>query len=148
MLNLEKESESESNWIKNELSNVSLGDKRLNWRLQDTAGKLASRPNVSINQACDDWADTKASYRLFDNKKTSAEAILGVHQARTKERMVGQKLVLVPQDTSYLDYSHHPSKEGMGPIGSEQQKLSGLVMHSSLALTPAGLPLGILSQQI
>ena len=69
MLTLEKESESESNWIKNELSNVSLGDKRLNWRLQDTAGKLASRPNVSINQACDDWADTKASYRLFDNKK-------------------------------------------------------------------------------
>ena len=148
MLTLEKESESESNWIKNELSNVSLGDKRLNWRLQDTAGKLASRPNVSINQACDDWADTKASYRLFDNKKTSTEAILGVHQARTKERMVGQKLVLVPQDTSYLDYSHHASKEGMGPIGSEQQKLSGLVMHSSLALTAAGLPLGILSQQI
>ena len=140
--------ESESEWIKDELFAVSLGDKRLNWRLQDTAEKLASRPSVSINQACDDWADTKASYRLFDNKKTTAEKILLPHQERTKARISGQKIVLAAQDTSYLDYSHHPSKEGMGPIGSEQQKLSGLVMHSSLALTPAGLPLGILSQQI
>lgn len=144
----ENESESDSNWIKNELASISLGDKRLNWRLQDTAEKLASRPTVSINQACDDWADTKASYRLFANKKTSAEKILGVHQVRTKERMAGQRVVLVAQDTSYLDYSHHPSKEGMGPIGTEQQTLSGLVMHSSLAMTPAGLPLGILSQQL
>jgi len=148
MPNLEKEAESANEWIKDELSAVALGDKRLNWRLQDTAEKLCSRPTVSINQACDDWADTKASYRLFDNKKTTAEKILLPHQKRTKERIVGQKIVLAVQDTSYVDYSHHPSKQGMGPIGTEKQHLRGLVMHSSLALTTTGLPLGIMSQQI
>lgn len=148
MPTIEKQAESDNEWIKNELSTVALGDKRLNWRLQDTAEKLASRPNVSINQACDDWADTKATYRLFDNQKTTAEKILLPHQERTKERISGQKVVLAVQDTTYLDYSHHPSKEGMGPIGTEKQHLRGLVMHSSLTLTTAGLPLGIVSQQI
>lgn len=144
----EKQKENDSEWLQNELSTVSLGDKRLNWRLKESAVKLASRPNVSINQACDDWAEAKATYRLFDNKKTTAEKILMAHQERTKERIVGQSRVLAVQDTSYLDYSHHPSKEGMGPIGTEQQQISGLVMHSTLALTTAGLPLGILSQSV
>lgn len=148
MARVETQTESDSEWIKDELSAVELGDKRLNWRLRDTAEKLASRPSVSINQACEDWADTKASYRLFNNKKASGEQILLPHQKRTKERISGQALVLAAQDTSYLDYSHHPSKAGMGPIGTEQQKLRGLVMHSSLVLTPAGLPLGVVSQQI
>lgn len=144
----EPEIENDSDWCVSELSTVSLGDKRLDWRLQDTAKKLAKHPNVSINQACDDWADSKASYRLFANKKTTAEKILKPHQEGTKVRMTGQTQVLAVQDTSYIDYSHHPSKKGMGPIGTEQQKLRGLVMHSSLAITTSGLPLGILSQQI
>lgn len=148
MPSIEKEPESDSEWIKDELSSVSLGDKRLNWRLQDTAKKLASHPNVSINQACDDWADTRATYRLFDNAKTTAAKILLPHQERTKERMRGQAMVLAVQDSSYLDYSHHPSKQGLGPIGTEQQGLRGLVMHSTLVLTSAGLPLGIVSQKI
>ncbi|MEM7132761.1 MAG: IS4 family transposase [Chloroflexota bacterium] len=135
-------------WTRDELSSVSLGDKRLDWRLQDSARKLASRPSVSINQACDDWADTKATYRLFANPKTEAEKILLPHQERTKARMAKYERCLVLQDTSYVDYSHHPSKKGMGPIGTTKQTLSGMVMHSALATTLDGLPLGTLSQQI
>jgi hypothetical protein len=135
-------------WAAHELSEVSLGDKRLNWRLLDTASKLAAHPTMSINQACDEWADTKATYRLFANKKTTAAKILAPHQARTKTRMASYARCLAIQDTSILDYSHHPSKEGMGPIGTTQQTLQGMVMHSVLATTMEGLPLGLLSQQI
>ena len=77
------------NWTAYELREISLGDKRLNWRLLDSAAKLAAKPSVSINQACDDWADTKATYRLFANEKTTMEQILAPHQQRTKERMAG-----------------------------------------------------------
>lgn len=136
------------NWTAYELREISLGDKRLNWRLLDSAAKLAAKPSVSINQACDDWADTKATYRLFANEKTTMEQILAPHQQRTKERMAGQQYCLAIQDSSYLDYSHHPSKSGMGPIGTTQQALRGLVMHSVLSVTPQGLPLGLLHQSI
>ncbi len=64
-------SASAQEWCEYELQGVSLGDKRLDWRLIDTAAKLSSQTCGSISQACDDWADTKATYRLFDNKKTT-----------------------------------------------------------------------------
>src|SRR5262245_55690610 len=135
-------------WVAYELSEISLGDKRLNWRVVDTMSKLALRPSASINQACDDWADTKATYRLFANEKTRAAAILSPHQQRTKMRMASQERCLVIQDTTLLDYSHHPSKAGMGPIGTTHQQSRGMVMHSALATTLHGLPLGLLSQRI
>jgi hypothetical protein len=135
-------------WTKYELSAISLGDQRLNWRLLASASKLAARPSVSINQACDDWADTKATYRLFANEKTTHAKILSPHQQRTQERIAGQARCLVIQDTTLIDYSHHPSKTGMGPIGTTQQQTQGLVMHSALATTLHGLPLGLVSQQM
>ena len=127
---------------------MSLGDKRLDWRLLDTGAKLAAKPGASINQACDDWADTKASYRLFDNAKTTAAKILSPHQARTGERAGGYERVLAIQDTSYLNYTHHPSKKGVGPIGTTEQTITGLVMHTTLLTTCVGLPIGIASQDI
>lgn len=145
---MKNESIESEKWIAYELSEISLGDQRLNWRLLDSAAKLAAKPSVSINQACDDWADTKATYRLFANEKTKMEQILAPHQQRTKERMTGHKTILAIQDSSYLDYSHHPRKSGMGPIGTSQQTLNGLVMHSVLSVTPQGLPLGLLDQSI
>lgn len=144
---IENEAES-GEWVEVELGEVALGDKRLDWRLLDSAAKLAARPTMSINQACEEWADTKATYRLFANEKTTHAKILGPHQERTKERMAGYARCLAIQDTTFLDYSHHPSKKGMGPIGTTQQALSGLVMHSTLVTNLDGLPLGVLSEQL
>lgn len=137
-----------TNWCATELADVNLGDKRLNVRLVDTAAKLAAQPLAPINQACDDWADTKASYRLFRNQKARHDKILLPHQQRTRERMRSYPLVLAVQDTCYLNFTSHPQTKGLGPIGTEEQNLSGLVMHSTLALTPTGLPLGILTKDI
>jgi len=142
------EYEIDLDWIAQELGEVSLGDTRLDWRLIDIATKFAAKPSLSINQACDDLADTRASYRLFDNKKTTAEKILSPHYARVSERIAGQARVLAIQDTSYLDYTHHPEKEGMGPIGTPKQGITGLVMHSTLMMSEAGTPLGLAHQAI
>jgi len=149
---MENEQLASEQWTRYELSEISLGDQRLNWRLLDSASKLALRPSVSINQACDDWADTKATYRLFANEKTTLAKILAPHRQRTQERMAGQARCLVIQDTTLLDYSHHPSTAGPrglpGPIGTTQQQMQGMVMHSALVTTRQGLPLGLLSQQM
>jgi hypothetical protein len=143
------ESSKDQQWYEYEFQGVSLGDSRLDWRLIETTSRLASQIGGSISQACDDWADTRGAYRLFANKKTTAEKIRQPHQERTRERSAEYKLILGVQDTSFLDYSHHPKKQGMGPIGSTQQrKLRGLVMHTSLIVTPEGLPIGIASQTV
>jgi hypothetical protein len=55
-------------------------------------------------------------------------------------------LVLAVQDTTYLDWTHHPHTTGLGPLASEVRQ--GLLVHSTLALTPERIPLGVLEQQV
>jgi len=136
------------NWCNEEFANVDMKDARLDSRCQTLAIALAAQPNVPINQACEDWADTKAAYRFFDNDKVTAARVLSPHQQRTVERMSKHRLVLAVQDTSFLNYTHHPKTKKTGPIGNKKKNQSGFVMHSTLALTAAGMPLGILTQQI
>jgi len=62
--------------------------------------------------------------------------------------MKGQGIVLAVQDTTGLNYTHHPKKEGMGSIGTKAPELRGLWMHSTLVLTVEGMPLGLLTQEI
>ena len=52
-----------------EFADVELKDARLNRRCAELAGQLDMNPEGSINQACEDWADTKAAYRFSPTKK-------------------------------------------------------------------------------
>lgn len=125
-----------SDWIKKELSNLSLGDKRLNARLLEIAKNLSEHHQMPINQACEDWASTKAAYRFFANEKVSAEKVLRTHQDQTQNRLRKERVILNIQDTMYLNFTHHPDKQGLGPIGTNEQNLKGLVVHGTLAVTP------------
>ena len=144
---MEESREAAQAWAANEVGDVELGDKRLNRRLVETVAQLAAQPTMSIPQACQDWAATKATYRLLDNDKVSDEKIYAAHFARTRARLVGQARVLAVQDTTLLDFSHHAQTEGLGPIGTKKQKSRGIVVHSALMLTTSGLPLGVGSQK-
>jgi len=136
------------NWCHEEFATIDLKDARLDSRCQTLAGAMSAQPNVPINQACEDWADTKAAYRFFDNDKVTSEHILSPHIQRTVGRMRKHPLVLAVQDTSFLNYTHHPKTKGTGAIGTKKQKQSGFVMHSTLSLTAEGLPLGLVTQAI
>ncbi len=137
-------------WVTQEFDGVDLADKRLDRRLIKTAQQLASSPTAFINEACGDWASTQAAYRLFDNPKASAQAILKPHIDATVKRMAAQGgPVLAIQDTVFFSYGAHPKTRGLGPIGkSNSAGEHGLIMHNALALTTAGVPLGVLSQTI
>ena len=59
-------------------------------------------------------------------------------------------MILAIQDTTDLNFTHHPSKtleKGFGPISSQAYVL-GLKVHSILGVTAAGVPLGLLHQQV
>lgn len=104
------------------------------------------QPSGPINQACEDWADTKAAYRFFDNDKVTPERIRAPHHQRAVERMVQHKQILAVQDTTFLNYTHHPQTEELGAIGNKKQHQHGFGMHSTLAVTTQGMPLGLLTQ--
>ena len=137
-----------TSWSQEEFGTIHLGDKRLNERLVYVAEELSAYPQAPINAACGDWADTKAAYRLFDNEKVTPEKIMAPHFRRTVQRMSEHSRVFAVQDTTYVDYTHHPSTEGLGPIGTQSQQISGVIKHTTLVLTESGLPLGLLTDEV
>jgi hypothetical protein len=131
-----------------ELTTLDLGDRRLERRAIALCADFAAQPQASSPQACEEWASTKAAYRFFENPKVSAEQLLAPHQQQTCERMRGHAVILGVQDSCYLNYTAHPSTSGLGLIGAEQDGQMGLLMHSTMAMTDEGVPLGLLTEQI
>ena len=123
----------QNSWITKELREVSTGDKRLNKRILKLGNDFSAHPSAPINQAGEDWASTKASYRLFDNAKITPTKIMNPHFEKTVTRALEFPYILVVQDTSVIDFSKHQKTKGIGSVGGQlkvKHKTQGLIMHS------------------
>lgn len=78
------------------------------------------------------------------NDAIPTDAIVAAHLAATRARLQGEPTLLALQDTTALDFTHHPGLAGAGPLAHPAQQ--GLWVHSVLAATPDGVPLGLLHQ--
>jgi hypothetical protein len=145
-------------WCRKEFETINLGDLRLRTRFMKTAAMLGEQPLASINQACPNWKESKAAYRLFSNEKCTADEIRRAHLEATLKRVAKHRRVLIIQDTTTFNFNNHSSTEGLGAIGqraSVRQQSQGLWMHTALAVVPHtssserdGVPLGIVHQKI
>jgi len=116
---------------------------------------MASRVGGSIPAACQDWANTKAAYRFFSNETVSEAEILGGHFAATKERIAEvDGRVLILHDTTEFIYKREANPSSVGLLHRypnskkvngqlREMTVRGILMHSSLAVTVDGLPLGV-----
>ena len=135
-------------WAENELGGASLGDKRLSARLVRSAELLASCPG-DVFTGAPGRAAVKGYYRLIDHPDESQVTpahIVAPHRARTIERMRAHDTVLCIQDGTDLNFATRPGCEGLSIIGRNQTaaKTRGLHLHLTLAVSDAGLPLGVL----
>jgi len=140
----------EQQWAQNEFGGAALGDRRLSARLVEMAAGKGAHPTASWTQiAGGDRAATKACYRLLsqpDDSPLTLEAMLLPHRQQTLRRMAAQTTVLCIHDTTDLNYAGLAACSGLGVIGKNQTTTEsrGLQLHSTLAATGEGLPLGIL----
>lgn len=133
-------------WVNDELSTLDLGDKRREKRLKHLVSSLSQKPAASVPQACEGWSQTKAAYRFWDNEAVNAAAISQAQQERTVARCQEQTTILAVQDTTDLNYTTHPALKGAGYLRSKRSQ--GVLVHTSLAISPEGVPLGVLDQQV
>lgn len=141
-------------WIDQELVNCRFEDERHAKRLRKLLGLFSDHLGGSIPWASQDWANTKAAYRFFSNSRISEEQILGGHFQATRDRIRAcGALMLMLHDTT--EFTFH--RKDTAPVGivtkSYMRKdkkgrplhytVCGILMHSSLAVTTAGLPLGL-----
>jgi len=138
------------NWEVKEFGNAPIGDCRLSRRLVEIGAGIAEKPGFSYASVVGgDRAKTKAYYRLIEAPDDSAinmTSILLPHREQTIRRMKGQSVVLCIQDGSDLNFNNLSQCEGLDVIGNNQTgaKSRGLHLHSMLAITSDGLPLGVL----
>jgi hypothetical protein len=142
-----------SQWLDQELAGCHFEDERLGKRFRKLVHNLAEEVGESIPLACQDWANTKAAYRFLANERVKEHEILAGHFQSTRERCSAiDDLILILHDTTEFTYSR-ARPESIGILHNSFTRTSGgrmqhytvcgISMHSSLAVTTDGLPLGL-----
>lgn len=143
-------------WIGEELRGCQFQDARHGRRLRTMLEQFSNRVGGSIPFACQDWANTKAAYRLLSSDRVTERTILAGHFAATRSRSESEDSpLLILHDTTTFTYNRadvaavgitHRSFTKRNRDGLPQHYVvCGLQMHSSMVVTPGGLPLGLAS---
>ena len=140
-------------WAQQELAGARLGDQRRVARLTRIMEQKGQHPGQSYAQAAVGIvADIKAYYRLIDchnEDELNFDTILAPHREKSEQRMMSQPRVWVLQDTTDLNFGGLRQTPGLGRIGVNQtgRGTLGLKLHSALAVTEEGVPLGVLAAE-
>jgi len=99
------------------------------------AAQAAAKPDASTPRQAEAWADLKAAYRLFDQHEATFEAITAPHRNLTR-RQLDSGVWLILNDTTELNFGYLREIEGIGRVGSVQDR--GFFLHTALAVRPGG----------
>lgn len=145
------ETSDNASWVAGEVAGCKFSDARLGKRLSKLLDVIGASPGKTLPGACRDWANTKAAYRFLSNEDVNELAILAGHFDATRDRArLTSGPVLVLHDTTAFSYMRsEPELVGLsgGATRNHGQASKGRaserLMHSSLALTSQGVPLGL-----
>src|SRR2546427_6919770 len=135
-----------TSWAVTECADAELGDLRRTQRLVQLAHVLAQRPGAALPEACGSGAMLKAAYRFFTNDDIVPDDMLQSHIEATYSRLDAVPLVLAVQDTTEANWTNLRATTGLGPLGCTA--CQGLLVHTTLAITPERVPLGLVAQQV
>jgi len=122
-------------WAECMFGSVKLQDRRREQRLVALAALLGRRPSASLPEQMHSPQALKAAYRLLASEAVSFSALATPHWEATRRQAGTPGVVLLIQDTTELDYTHHPTTQGLGPIGNGRGR--GFLLQSVLAVRPA-----------
>lgn len=141
-------------WTEREVDEAAFKDARLGRRCAEVLKQMGDAMGESIPYACQDWANTKAAYRFLSNARVDEADILSGHFAATRARCDAfEGPILLLQDTTEFSYqranvkaigitkSVNSGRDKQGRV--RPHTVCGMLMHSSLAVTTQGLPLGL-----
>jgi hypothetical protein len=87
-----------------------------------------------------------AAYRFLKNPDIGVPAILSGHTRATLERLRTQEVVLLVQDTTFLNDGTVQPKAGMGTVKIKTRK--EYLLHLTVAFTPARVNVGVLGMKV
>src|SRR4051812_6695781 len=157
-------------WAETQFGTADLGDARRTHRLVSIMAAIARAPDESLPRQLGSLANTKAGYRLFHcgavtptavmdppvahRPRAAARqpvgpvgpAVMDPHVAHCRGAAARQPIVLMVHDDTILDFSPHRTLKGAGRVGDDRG--TGFLAHSCLAVLPSGATLGLAHQTI
>jgi hypothetical protein len=131
-----------SHWVAAEMAECQMQDARHAKRLAQLLARLGEKPVSSIPSACHGWAETAAAYRFLDNPEIGLQEILSGPKQATLDRIQTQEVVLLVQDTTFINYGTIHPKAGMGTVKVKSRE--EYLLHPTVAFTPERVNLGVL----
>jgi hypothetical protein len=134
-------------WARAELEGAAVWDRRCVRSLVAICEGRCNFPQVSFSQAVGKAA-RQAAHRICTHPTTTVDGLLRGHFQQTAARAQAawaaqpDEPLLVSQDTTDFKYTHHPAKQGLGPIHTSA-KGRGLFAHAALVLPVEGPPVGL-----
>jgi len=126
---------------KDDFTKVDLGDIRRTRVLMNLVESKTRDIHKTIRGISKASKDTKSYYRLLSNDNLDLEEIMNKATAEVIKRLKGT--ILFIQDTTDINLNSHKGIEGLGYCS---EHVKGVKLHSCLAVTPEGIPLGIVYQ--
>jgi hypothetical protein len=139
-------------WSFEEFGSAALGDARRTARLVAMGRRTAERPSGRISEVFDSDAERQGAYDFLEGSAVSAAAIGAAVAEAAVRRARDTDQVVVAIDGSSLSLVNHAGTKDFGRIGSYRGSSldkpgNGLKVISSLAIGPAGTPVGLVDQQ-
>lgn len=121
-------------WANKTFGACKLKDIRRTARAVKAATRMAKNASASLPAQMQTWKETIALYRLLDEDDVTFEALMQPHWQQTREQIETRPVVLLVQDTTEVDLSHHSKTTGLGQVGNERGR--GLYLQTVLAIVP------------
>ena len=135
-------------WANEKFGKAMLRDDRRLRRLVSMGATLAERPSASVTNAFRSEREVQAAYDFLEHEDNEQEwrDVAVASQEACASRCVGYPYVLVIEDGSSWSFTDIAKSKGLGPIGTRTQGARGIKVMTSYAVSPEGVPLGVLGQ--
>ena len=129
-----------------DFESIEFGDRRLTKRLCKAVESMRQNAGKSVLGSGESRSQAKAFYRMLSNDKFDMGLVSETARKGTLNRIneAGGGVVLLIQDTSDINLNGHKKTEGLGYCS---EHVKGIKLHSCIAVSPEGVPYGLLAQE-
>lgn len=133
-------------WATEEFGQAQLGDARRTARLVRMGAAAARSPAGKVSAVFADDAELQGAYDWLESPHVPVEGVeLGVGQAVAR-RCAEQEHIFAAVDGSSLTFVDREGGRGLGAVGTYAGGARGLKVISTLAMSAAGVPIGLVRQ--
>jgi hypothetical protein len=132
-------------WARAEFGEARLGNVLRNRRAERLAAAVLRKPGGTVTSVLKGSAEREGAFRLLENRRVAAGE-LGRSSHLATARRCSMPWVWVAVDQTTLSVTDHKRSKGLGPAGDGKSAKRGAEVMSALAVTPQGVPMGLLAQ--